>query len=140
MNKSYLHKQALSNGIEDTSYSTVRYGHVTNYRGTAIICDEDGKTYKAVAHGTRGCAEWLESEGWIEYIPMHLVPQNLQDLLARRNELQGILEKTQDMLRGSQEPKYILALDAFLQDARKAYKILKAEIARQEQAMKQVAR
>ena len=137
MNKYELYDQALANGVDDRSYSTVRYGHVSSYSGEAIVKDKDGKLYKAKGRGTTGTAEFLDREGYIEFIPMHITSQNLQDLLDRREELRSILEKSQDMLLATQESKYVLSLGDFLKSAREAYAVLKKEIARQEQVLKE---
>lgn len=129
------YEQALKNGVQDKSYSTVRYGHVAAYSGEAIVTDEDGKLYKAIGVGTRGSAEFLDREGFIKFLPMHTTPKDLTDLVNRRNETLQLIDKMQDMVLATADNKYLLALHAIIEDLRKVYKALKEQIKVVEAAM-----
>ena len=59
---------ALEAGIEDRSYSTVRYGRISRYSGEAEITMDDGSRWKAIGHGPRGTAEFVSREGYIEFL------------------------------------------------------------------------
>ena len=63
---------ALEHGIVDKSYNTIREGRVSRYEGEAIITMEDGRRWKAIGHGPRGCAEYVSRHGFIEFIPLDL--------------------------------------------------------------------
>ncbi len=62
MNKPTL-EVALAHGLEDTSYSTVRYGWVTRYEGNKTFSLPNGSIWRATGKSTRGTAEILYSEG-----------------------------------------------------------------------------
>ena len=59
---------AIEAGIQDRSYSTVRWGTISKYSGEATIEMADGSIWKAIGHGPRGTAEYVSSEGYIEFI------------------------------------------------------------------------
>lgn len=61
---------ALAAGIEDTSYSTVRYGRVASYSGTATITMADGSKWSAVGHRPTGPADYVARQGYIEFKPL----------------------------------------------------------------------
>ena len=61
---------ALEAGIVDSSYHTVRYGMVAEYRGTVEITLANGKRWRAIGHGPMGTAAHVSKEGWIEFIPL----------------------------------------------------------------------
>ncbi len=61
---------AMTAGILDKGYKTVRWGHVASYSGEAEIVMEDGRRWKAIGHGSRGDAEYVSRQGYIEFIPL----------------------------------------------------------------------
>ena len=61
---------ALENGIEDRGYSTVRWGFVPSFAGTAEITMADGRRWRAIGHGPEGTAEYVSRRGWIEFVPV----------------------------------------------------------------------
>jgi hypothetical protein len=60
---------ALSAGVSDNSYRTVRYGTVTSYRGTAEIV-VGKRRYQVVGHGPSGTPEFVSRQGYLEFIPL----------------------------------------------------------------------
>ena len=60
---------AIAAGVEDDSYSTVRYGMVASYRGEAMVTLPNGSEWRCVGHGPQGNAETLARDGYIEMIP-----------------------------------------------------------------------
>jgi hypothetical protein len=68
---SYTYKEelALSAGVIDNSYHTVRYGTVTSYRGTAEII-VGKRRYKVIGHGPSGSPGFVSSQGYLEFIPL----------------------------------------------------------------------
>lgn len=64
------YRLALAAGVCDVSYRTVRWGVVASYSGEVIITMEDGSTWRAVGHGSTGTAEYVDKQGYIEFIPL----------------------------------------------------------------------
>ena len=69
LSPSERYKLALKAGVRDKSYSTVRYGTISDYSGEAEVT-VGGRKYKVVGHGPRGTAEYVSKEGFIEFIPL----------------------------------------------------------------------
>ena len=61
---------ALAAGILDRSYSTVRWGTVASYSGEVEITMANGRRWKAIGHRPTGCAEWIDRQGYVEFIPL----------------------------------------------------------------------
>ena len=61
---------ALQNGIKDHSYNTTANGLVEAYSGSAIIEMENGQKWKAIGHGPKGNAYYVDREGYIEFIKL----------------------------------------------------------------------
>lgn len=64
------YRLALSAGIKDRSYQTVRYGRVESYSGEAFIVLEDGSRWIAIGHGPTGGPDYVSKEGYIEFVPV----------------------------------------------------------------------
>jgi hypothetical protein len=60
---------ALSAGVIDNSYHTVRYGTVTSYRGTGDVV-VGKRRYKVIGHGPSGTPESIGHQGYLEFIPL----------------------------------------------------------------------
>lgn len=61
---------ALEAGVQDRGYDTVACGHVSSFRGEAIVTLEDGSRWRCVGHGPKGGASYVSKQGYIEFIPM----------------------------------------------------------------------
>ena len=67
MTKEELYKLAVTHGVSNDSYSTVGWGGVASYSGTAVFTLPDGRRVKATGYGPGGTAEWLSSQGGIKF-------------------------------------------------------------------------
>jgi hypothetical protein len=103
MEKKPSYSDAISQGIEDRSYRTVRWGTVPSYSGTAIIQDADGRKWRAIGHGPKGSPERVSRNGYIEFIL-------LSDMLGR---VRSIIEaEGYDLSASSDDDRIILAVSA----------------------------
>ena len=101
--KEPTYELALLNGIDNRSYRTVRWGLVPSYSGTAIIQMDNGMTWKAIGHKPRGTAEYIEKDGYIEFIL-------LSDML---DQVRSIIEaEGYDLSASSDGERLILAVSA----------------------------
>ena len=58
--------QAISAGIEDKSYRTVRHGLVNNYAGRAVVT-VNGVSWMCTGHSARGDAFHVTQQGYIHF-------------------------------------------------------------------------
>jgi len=70
---------ALANGIIDRSYNTVRFGNVASYSGKVEIVMENGTHWLAEGHKPSGGADWVASEGFIEFTKIEDAPPKIKE-------------------------------------------------------------
>ena len=61
-------KLALEHGIKDKGYNTVNHGWVDSYSGSVLIKMENGSLWRAIGHRPEGSPEWVDRQGWVEFI------------------------------------------------------------------------
>ncbi|MBU4285156.1 hypothetical protein KKF60_02250 [Patescibacteria group bacterium] len=66
-----VYKMASEGGVQDKSYDTDREGRISKYSGEAQV-EINGRKYKAVGHGPEGTAEYVDRDGYIEFIPQEI--------------------------------------------------------------------
>ena len=61
-------KLALEHGIKSQGYKTVSHGWVDSYSGNVLIKMENGSLWRAIGHSPEGSPEWIDRQGWVEFI------------------------------------------------------------------------
>lgn len=80
---------AIQAGVKDKSYSTVRYGRVASYAGTAVVKMANGDQWVCTGHGPTGDAATVSREGYISFRKQEIVELSAEDVEADGDSYSG---------------------------------------------------
>lgn len=70
---------ALAAGVRDCGYNTQSNGYIPMYRGQGEIKMADGSRWLAIGHDPEGNASWVSKDGWVEFVPLPRVAEEVEE-------------------------------------------------------------